>query len=361
MWLLFYFKHIMNLIFTNRVSEALDSTVDGMQPTSVFVLVDDNTAGAVLPILHNRCQCLKDATVIRTPADDINKTVEALTNIWRILSDNGATRRSVLINLGGGMVTDLGGFAAATFKRGIRFINVPTTLLGAVDAATGGKTGINFAGLKNEVGVFCDADAVIISTIFLNTLPPRQLLSGYAEMLKHGFIDGADTLTDLLRFDITSQTTDHDTLLSLIERSVGVKSHIVDADPTERGLRRVLNLGHTAGHAFESLAMERNSPVPHGYAVAWGLMVELILSHLALGFPAYDLHRFAAYVSGHYGKFTYTCKDYPRLLELMSHDKKNPNPDTISFTLLRAVGQPEPGHTVAPDQIRTALDLYQDF
>lgn len=357
----FYFKHIMNLIFTNRVSEALDSTVDGMKPASVFVLVDDNTAGAVLPILHNRCQCLKDATVIRTPADDINKTVEALTNIWRILSDNGATRRSVLINLGGGMVTDLGGFAAATFKRGIRFINVPTTLLGAVDAATGGKTGINFAGLKNEVGVFCDADAVIISTIFLNTLPPRQLLSGYAEMLKHGFIDGADTLTDLLRFDITSQTTDHDTLLSLIERSVGVKSHIVDADPTERGLRRVLNLGHTAGHAFESLAMERNSPVPHGYAVAWGLMVELILSHIALGFPAYDLHRFAAYVSGHYGKFTYTCKDYPRLLELMSHDKKNPNPDTISFTLLRAVGQPEPGHTVAPDQIRTALDLYQDF
>ena len=351
----------MNLTFTNQVPETLDITVSRMQPASVFVLADDNTANTALPIIHDSCQCLKGATVIRTPADDVNKTTEALTNIWRTLSDSGATRRSVLINLGGGMVTDLGGFAAATFKRGIRFINVPTTLLSAVDAATGGKTGINFAGLKNEVGVFCNADAVIISTIFFNTLPAQQLLSGYAEMLKHGLIDSPGTLTSLLRFDITSQATDHDTLLALVKQSVGVKTRIVDADPTEQGLRRVLNLGHTAGHAFESLAMQRNSPVPHGYAVAWGLIVELILSHLTLGFPAADLHRFAAYVAAHYGKFPYTCKDYPRLLQLMSHDKKNTSPDAISFTLLRAVGQPEPGHTVAPDTIRTALDLYQDF
>ena len=217
-------------------------------------------------------------------------------------------------------MTDLGGFAAATFKRGIRFINIPTTLLSAVDAAVGGKTGVNFNGLKNEIGVFKEAETVIISTVFFSTLPERELKSGYAEMLKHGLLDGEAVYNKLLDYDFDNVAGNG--LLRLVEESVNVKRRIVEQDPFEQGLRRALNLGHTAGHAFESLALKRNSPVPHGYAVAWGMVVEAVLSHTEKGFPSAELYRLADYVCRHYGAFHITCDDYPELIEFMRHDKK---------------------------------------
>ncbi len=349
------------LIFTNLVTNAVDKLVADLGSPRVFVLVDVNTARFVLPILKGQCKSFADATIITTLAGDSNKTVDSLQKIWKELSQGEATRSSVLINLGGGMVTDLGGFAAATFKRGIRFVNIPTTLLGAVDAAVGGKTGINFNGLKNEIGAFSKAEAVVISTLFFNTLPQQQILSGYAEMLKHGLLDGEKTLVDLMRYNIVESTGSSDRLLKLVESSVNIKQKIVEADPTEKGLRRTLNLGHTIGHAFESFSMAHQSPVPHGYAVAWGLVVELILSCLKMGFPSETMRKFAAYVKENYGKFPLQCSDYPELIGFMHHDKKNAVASEINFTLLSAVGEPHIDCTATEKEITSALDLYQDI
>lgn len=353
---------MQQVIYTNLVIEALDDLVSSLGAPNVFVLADSNTAKFVLPILTNQSKVVSAAKIITVSAGDVNKTIEALQSIWKSLSDEGASRKSVIINIGGGVITDIGGFAAATFKRGIRFVNLPTTLLGAVDAAVGGKTGINFNGLKNEIGAFSDAEAVIISTMFFNTLPAQQLLSGYAEMLKHGLLDNTATLAALMRYDVTNGTAASDELLHLIEQSVQVKQNIVSSDPRETGMRKALNLGHTVGHAFESFAMNvRKSPIPHGYAVAWGLVVELILSHMRLGLPADTMHQFAAYIKEHYGYYDVECKDYPTLISLMRHDKKNDTQQDINFTLLRGVGQIEINQTVGEDDIKAALDIYRDM
>lgn len=349
------------LIFTNRVGETIDSLVDALGAPAVYVLCDVNTQSFVLPVLQAQSKAVADAKLISTKSGDANKNIEALTSLWKSLSDMGATRQSVLINVGGGVVTDLGGFGAATFKRGIHFINVPTTLLGAVDAAVGGKTSVNFNGLKNEIGVFANADAVIISTGFFNTLPQQQLLSGYAEMIKHALLQDKEMLDRLLHYSVVYPIFDADALLKLLEESVKVKQSIVAQDMTENGLRRALNLGHTAGHAIESLAMKYQSPVPHGYAVAWGLVISLVLSHMEQGFPSETLHAIADYVLKNYGPYDITCKEYPELIDLMRHDKKNPTPDAISFTLLKDVGDPVCGCVVAPEKIEAALDIYRDL
>lgn len=351
-------KEPQKIIFTNEVTHTLELFIDEFKPHNTVILVDTNTRDAVLPRLTRESEMLKSLPVITTPAGDVNKNIEALTDIWTAIQHTGANRHSMLINLGGGMVTDMGGFAAATFKRGIKFVNVPTTLLSAVDAAVGGKTGINFNGLKNEIGAFAPAQAVIISTAFLSTLPDKEILSGYAEMLKHGLIDSPEHYAQLIDFNPLDGSPVQ--LLSLLERSVKVKERIVTEDPFEHGIRRALNLGHTAGHAFESLAMRRNRPVPHGYAVAWGCIVELILSHMTLGFPSATLHGFTDYVKYYYGVLPVTCDDYPELLELMHHDKKNTGSD-INFTLLKDIGEICIDCTCDEATIGSAIDIFRDM
>ena len=339
-----------HVIFTNKVDEALHEALHSLNPAKVFVLADEHTAALVLPQLH------LNAAPITIAAGDSHKDLSALEDVWNALQREGATRASVLVNVGGGMVTDLGGMAAATFKRGIRFINVPTTLLAAVDAAVGGKTGINHGGLKNELGVFAPASHVIISTAFFGTLPHGELLSGYAEMLKHAILTDDDSLEQLMRLDPTGEPVP----LELLRRSVEVKQRIVEQDPHEQGPRKALNLGHTVGHAFESLALRRRQPVPHGYAVAWGLVVESLLSHLRLGFPSATVYRLADFVMERYGTFVITCDDYPWLVETMRHDKKSHHGE-INCTLLAACGHPRVDRAVTPDDITTALDLYRDL
>ena len=266
---------------------------------------------------------------------DENKTLDSLTRVWTALQKGGATRHSLLVNLGGGMVTDLGGFAASTFKRGIAFINIPTTLLSQVDASVGGKTGINFGGLKNEIGVFNCANAVILSSEFLHSLDHRNILSGYAEMLKHGLISDVGNWTELLHFDLDN--LDYDLLGSMVAKSVAIKERIVEQDPTEKGLRKALNLGHTAGHALESLALEQGRTVLHGYAVAWGLVCELYLSVAMCNFSKDKLRQTVQFIRENYGEPGIDCKQYERLYELMTHDKKNEG-DSINFTLLADIG-----------------------
>ena len=254
------------------------------------------------------------------------------------------------------MVTDLGGFAASTFKRGINYINIPTTLLSMVDASVGGKTGINFNGLKNEIGVFNNASTVILDTQFLKTLDEENICSGYAEMLKHGLISNEAMWAELLRFDL--EQPDLVALRSMVADSVAVKERIVTEDPTEKGIRKALNLGYTVGHAFESLALTRE-PVLHGYAVAWGLICELYLSAVKTGFPTDKMRQTVSFIKEHYDKMAITCDDYPTLLELMTHDKKNVA-GTINFTLLGGIGDIRINQTATKEEIYEALDFYRE-
>ena len=320
-----------------------------------FILVDETTEKCCLPLISGT-DCLKGATTIVIGSTDANKTLESLAHVWEKLGEGGATRHSLLINIGGGMVTDLGGFAASTFKRGINYINIPTTLLAMVDASVGGKTGINFRGLKNEVGVFSNASTVILDTRFLKTLDTENIRSGYAEMLKHGLISNEQMWAELLTFDL--EHPDWQRLQTMLADSVKVKQRIVTEDPLEQGIRKALNLGHTVGHAFESFAL-RHQPILHGYAVAYGLISELYLSTIKTGFPSDKMHQTVSFIKDHYGKMTVTCDDYPTLLELMTHDKKNVA-DVINFTLLGGIGDIRINQTVTKDDIYEALDFYRE-
>ena len=289
--------------------------------------------------------------VLQLTGGETGKSLAAVQQIWDFLLDHHITRRGLMICIGGGMLTDLGGFAASTYKRGIAFLPVPTTLLAMVDASVGGKTGINFGELKNEVGVFRNASSVILDTVFLQTMDRENILSGAAEMLKHALISSREMLAEVMEAECPSS--------SLLERNVAVKQRVVLEDPTEQGLRKALNLGHTVGHAFESLALRRGTPVLHGYAVAWGLVCELYLSVVKTGFPVDVMRQVVGYIIEHYGRMDITCNDYPQLLELMTHDKKN-TAGRINFSLLSDVGQLCLNQTATQQEIEEALDFYRE-
>ena len=324
---------LQQIILSENIKEEL-SNLCSAGYDRIFILADETTAALCLPQIMG-CTALNEAGKIVIGSTDIHKNLDTLAKVWEALAFGGASRHSLLICLGGGMVTDLGGFAASTFKRGIRFINVPTTLLAMVDAAVGGKTGINFNGLKNEIGVFSESLAVIISTQFLRTLDKDNLRSGYAEMLKHALLQDKDMWSEHLNFNLACP--DLGQLQEMVAQNIEVKSRIVREDPRERGLRKALNLGHTVGHAFESLALEKQQPVLHGYAVAWGLVGELFLSVKLKGFPQEKMRQTVSFINEYYGRFPFACKDYDRLYEQMRHDKKNAG-GTINFTLLSDVG-----------------------
>lgn len=343
------------ITISDNLGAALTEAIGECAPDRVFVLADETTARLCLPLAAG-CRQAADAPLITIKPTDTNKTLDSLAHVWAELGRLGATRHSLLVNIGGGMVTDLGGFAASTFKRGISYINIPTTLLAMVDASVGGKTGINFNGLKNEIGVFNNARCVILDTDFLRTMDTENLLSGYAEMLKHGLINNEKMWAELLSFDI--EHPDLARLRRMVAESVEVKERIVLEDPTEKAMRKALNLGHTAGHAFESLALGRR-PVLHGYAVAYGLVCELFLSAVKAGFPTDKMRQTVAFINGHYGKMDITCDDYPTLLELMTHDKKNVA-GAINFTLLGGIGDIRINQTATKAEIYEALDFYRE-
>lgn len=343
-----------NVLYSNQVDATLNCLTGGGNYNHCVALVDENTRRHVLPMLN----CLTKATIIEIPAGDDNKSLNTLTHVWQELEHCGTTRHSVMVNVGGGVVTDLGGLAAATFKRGIDFINVPTTLLGAVDAAVGGKTGINFNGLKNEIGAFAPASAVIISTCFFPTLPLEQIKSGFAEMLKHAMLNSREEFQQLLNFHFDSIDLEH--LLERLKASVKIKEKFVEQDLTEQGMRKALNLGHTVGHALESLAMQNGKPVPHGYAIAWGLVAEAVLSHMSQDFPSQDLYDLASFVKNNYGAPAITCDHYDRLITLMRHDKKS-HAGEINCTLLKQCGSFTIDNSIDEDNLKSALDIMRDL
>ncbi len=349
------------IIYTDNLTDDLGRLVGQLQPDSVFVLTDSQTSQHCWPLL-SACQCMQTATLITIPHTDSNKSLQSLSHVWSALQQGGATRHSLLVNLGGGMVTDLGGFAAATFKRGLRFINVPTTLLAMVDASVGGKTGINFGGLKNEVGAFCEAQSVVVDTAFLLTLPVEEVLSGYAEMLKHSLLADEQMWARHLTFPLDEQPFSAaalQTLQQMVRESIGVKSRVVEADPREQGLRKSLNLGHTFGHAFESWSFSQEQPLLHGYAVAHGLVCELYLSAVKKGFPTDKMRQTIRFIHQYYGRVGFTCDDYDTLVALMHHDKKNRG-NQVQAALLSNIGDVSVGETLTDDEIREALDFCRD-
>ena len=343
------------VIISTNLETSLASAVGECERDRMFVLVDETAEKLCLPLIAG-FDCVRGAETITIGATDEHKTLQSLAHVWECLQRGGATRHSLLINLGGGMVTDLGGFAASTFKRGINYINIPTTLLSMVDASVGGKTGINFGGLKNEIGVFNNARSVILDTTFLKTLDHENICSGYAEMLKHGLIATEAMWAELVSFDLAAP--DYQQLSRMLADSVQVKERVVEQDPMEKGLRKALNLGHTVGHAFESLALQRQ-PVLHGYAVAYGLICELYLSCTKTGFPVDKMRQTVRFINENFGQMPITCDDYPTLLELMTHDKKNVAGE-INFTLLGGVGDIRINQTATKEEILEALDFYRE-
>ena len=343
------------VVMSQNLEEALTAAIATCEKDRIFILADETTQQLCLPLVEGFA-CLKGAQRITIGATDTHKTLDSLSHVWEALGEGGATRHSLLINIGGGMVTDLGGFAASTFKRGINYINIPTTLLSMVDASVGGKTGINFRGLKNEIGVFNNAETVILDTQFLKTLDQDNILSGYAEMLKHGLISDEKMWAELLNYDLRMKNLE--SLQRMVAESVAVKQRIVTEDPTEQGIRKALNLGHTAGHAFESFALSKQ-PILHGYAVAYGLICELYLSCIKTGFPTDKMHQTVSFIHEHYGKMDITCDDYPQLLEFMTHDKKNVA-GMINFTLLGGIGDIRINQYATKDEIYEALDFYRE-
>ena len=325
-----------------------------------------------------------DSPRLEIPDGEQHKTLATVEQIWHFLFSHRATRDDILVCVGGGVICDLGGFAASTYKRGMPHINVPTTLLAMVDAASGGKTGFDYAGIKNAIGTYAQPLDTLFIPSLIATLPPRELLSGYGEMLKHALLDTPDHWHQLLRLDLETEAGVQ-ALMPLIARSRAVKARIVQADPHEQGLRRALNLGHTVGHALEAQMLANGHPAPHGYCVVWGMVAALYLSILHTEEPPISLACPGAQASPpaakslaegdleglpslrevlrqleqvmlrYYGRPVCNCKDQSQLLALMQQDKKN-TASGIRFTLLRQIGDPLTDETPSPKSLAAALD-----
>ncbi|MBP9187191.1 MAG: 3-dehydroquinate synthase [Bacteroidia bacterium] len=319
--------------------------------SQVFVLVDENTEKHCLPLLS---ETLFDIKVIRINSGEVNKNSVNLQFIWEQLLANNADKQSVLINLGGGVIGDIGGFAAATYKRGIDFINVPTTLLAMVDSSIGGKLGIDYQGIKNAIGMIKNPSSVFVYTHFLKTLPDRELLNGFAEIIKHGLI------ADEEYWELITQikTLDVESLTSLIHSSIKVKSRIVKKDPNEEGLRKVLNFGHTVGHAIESYSLQHDkNPLKHGEAIAIGMICEAYLSKEHNGLSGRDLRVISEVILNHFPKYSLRNIFSKEVIAYMRQDKKNSN-DTINFTLLKRIGKASFDYACNDAQIAVALNYY---
>ena len=343
----------------SKPARELDDAVEKLNPDKTLIVTDTNVQKEVLSKIKN-CKVIENSPVIAISPGEEEKNIESVIKIWKKLEEIGATRKSVVINIGGGMVTDTGGFAAATFKRGVRTVNFPTTLLGAVDAATGGKTGINFMGLKNEIGAFHQPEKVIISSLPIASLSEREIMSGYAEMVKTGAIADKDLYYSLL--DVEKVLEDKSLLEKSILRCVEIKEEVVAQDPQEKGLRKILNFGHSAGHAFESLAIKRGNPVTHGCAVAHGMLVAMILSNMLKKFPSAEVDKYNVnFLTPYYPNLRLGCADIPELIEFIAHDKKNSRYGEPDFTLLSEIGAPLPGCKPSMDEVKRALEIYMDY
>src|SRR5690554_722237 len=340
--------------FEDRL-DSLDAFIRKGQYSRVLILVDRNTEIHCLPVFQELLPALTDYDIIEIDPGEENKNIDFCIGIWKMMLDFGADRKCLLVNLGGGVVTDMGGFAASTFKRGIDFVQVPTTLLAQVDASVGGKTGIDMDGIKNIIGTFSQPRAVFISSLFLKTLDQRQQRSGMAEMIKHGLIRDADFYFEIRHMAPESLSAGR------IRHSVELKNQVVLEDPFELGLRKILNFGHTIGHALETFSLQEDpDPLLHGEAIAAGMICEAYLSHKLLGLSQSELENISETLISRFGKVGLTSNAYPALLEIMSNDKKNTS-GKLGFALLDRIGHCEAECYVEPEMIIEGLDYYRNL
>lgn len=336
------------LIFTGNPEQELECVVADTAPGRVLVVTDTNSSAIYHRLFPNLSPRWTEVTI---EAGETYKSIDSLKKVWSAMAGAGLNRRDMIVNVGGGTVTDLGGFAAATYMRGIRYVNIPTTLLACVDASTGGKTAIDFMSVKNLIGAFHAPVATIVSQKPLVSLPRAELLSGWGEMIKHGLLDSDEHLNHLLDNDIPQ--VDFCEMLDLIRRSVGVKRRVVEQDPTENGLRRCLNLGHTAGHALEALCLQRGTPISHGHAVALGILAELRLSG---DFPEEKYTRLQKYILARYPLPMLGETDVPRLAEFMLSDKKNlSHGGDVAYIAMHDTGTPDIYATAPASELARSL------
>lgn len=317
----------------------------------VFVLVDENTKKHCLKFIKSAIGSRQTA-IIQIKSGEKNKTLRACEKIWKELSRQNADRKSLLINLGGGVITDMGGFCASTYKRGIDFINIPTTLLSQVDASVGGKTGIDFLGYKNQIGTFAFPKAVFINPDFLKTLKERERISGFAEVIKHGLIADKKYWNEIKSAGVNP--TSH--IPHLISASIEIKNKIVAADPYENGLRKVLNFGHTIGHAVESASLKNKKQLLHGEAIAIGMICESYTSRKVSGLTSEELDEITSFIKSIFKQKP--IKQSPKqLIRLMKQDKKNKDSE-INFTLLSSIGKAEINNSCSEELIAEAIQYF---
>ena len=339
----------------------LHSILANLPKAQLFVLTDQHSAEYCLPILADSIGQIP-YHLLTIEAGEQSKNLASVQTVWDFMLKHRATREAVLINLGGGMITDLGGFAAATYMRGIRFVNIPTTLLAMVDASSGGKTGVDYQGIKNVIGTFTPPVATLIHPDFLRTLPATELLSGFAEMLKHALIASPKEWIKLLQLaqEELPQEQFVEALSSTgaLQASIQIKENVVSQDPHEAGLRKILNFGHTVGHAIESTMLHHAAlhHTSHGYCVLWGMVAEVYLSVVHTGCPREVLQQLTQIMLQWYGRPQCDCRQREQLIQRMYQDKKNEANHSPNFTLLRAVGEPIINQHLSDADINEALE-----
>lgn len=339
-------------VFFEQNLDSLESFIISREYSQILILVDINTNDHCLPILQACIPNITDYDIIEVDPGEENKNIDYCIGVWKTMLDFGADRKALMINLGGGVVTDMGGFAASTYKRGIDFIQIPTTLLSQVDASVGGKTGIDLDNIKNIIGTFTQPQAVFISAKFLDTLDDRQLVSGFAEVIKHGLIQDKNLYQECKSIDLSEIQPE------IIYRSIEIKNKVILEDPTEQGLRKILNFGHTIGHAIEGYSLFNDkTPLLHGEAIAIGMICEAWLSKKYCGLSDEELKDITETFLSRYPKYAYSADLYDEFLKLMKNDKKN-NDNKIGFALLNSIGDCTYNIYVSEDDIFDALDYY---
>ncbi len=338
----------------NDVFDILLETIIEKSYTKVFVLADEQTEKYCLPLLN---KYLFDIRLITITSGEQNKTLQTAEKIWSRLQQEEADKKAVLINLGGGVIGDIGGFCASTYKRGIDFINIPTTLLGMVDAAIGGKNAIDLNGIKNVIGTIKQPSMVFINPDFLKTLPKEDLLNGYAEMLKHGLILDAAYWQKL----ISISPWEINKIAPLINGSIKLKMQVVKKDPDEKSLRKILNFGHTIGHAIEAYSLKNDKkPLKHGEAVAIGMVAEAFLSKAKLNLTNKELRQISEVIINYFPRYSFRSILSPEIIRYMKQDKKNVD-DAINFTLIKKIGKAGINFTCSESQITAALNYYDSL
>ena len=341
-------------IYIGHIHRALRHFITDRQYSQHLILVDNNTAEHCLPII---AEYLSDLPfkVITIPPGEAHKNIQTCQEIWSSLMNNQADRNALVLNLGGGVIGDMGGFCAGTFKRGIDFIQIPTTLLSQVDASVGGKLGIDFAEIKNSIGLFRNPGAVFIDPVFLKTLPKREIASGFAEIIKHCLIADQDqwnriqSVRNLEQVDWTA----------LIAHSVLIKKQIVESDPFEKGIRKALNFGHTIGHAIESFFLSSETPLLHGEAIALGMICEAHIAHQQQGLAQQELEQIVAFIKTLYPQPAIPKDSFQELVRLMRNDKKNTG-NKINFSLIQPIGQVHVNQVAEVSLIENAVSYYNN-